>query len=238
MWRLLHGFRVQDAYDVPSAAHTWPFAVALFYAPWFVTSRTRPAARYAIASGMLLVLGTMLLVPTDGGAQWSPRFLLAAAPLFAIVAAEGTRLVTSGGRRGVRWMVSAILLASMVMQVHGLMWLRGGKVSTARMTEWIGHLTEPDDVVISNVFWVPELAASLAPTRRMLFSWSSADVPALASVGVSHGLRRFTVVTSITLTGYDAPPAIDVPGAPCRFTRGLRIPITFGLVVSKYACGR
>jgi hypothetical protein len=38
------------------------------------------------------------------------------------------------------------------------------------------------------------------------------------------------------LTGYEAPPTLEVPGAPCRFVRGLRIPISFGLVLSQYAC--
>jgi hypothetical protein len=133
-------------------------------------------------------------------------------------------------------MVGAILLASMVMQIHGLVWLREAKASTARLTAWVGELAPPGEVVLSNVYWVPELTATLAPTRRMLFSWSSADIPALAAAATAHGFHRFTVVTSITLTQYDAPPSLEVPGAPCRFTRGLRIPITFGLVLSQYGC--
>jgi hypothetical protein len=91
-------------------------------------------------------------------------------------------------------------------------------------------------VLISNVFWFPEVTATLAPARRMLFSWSSADVPAMAAMAVSRGFRRFSVVTSVLLTGYEAPPALDVPGAPCRFRRGPPIDLSFGLVLSPYAC--
>lgn len=235
LWRLAHGLSVHHSYNVPSAAHTWPFAVAVLYAPWFIGRQSRPAARFAIVSAVLLFVATMLLVPTDGGSQWSPRFLLAVVPLLAVVAAQGLRSVPRFFHT-VTAMVAAILLASTVMQIHGIVWLRAAKTDTARLASWLGELTQPGDVIISNVFWVPEVAATLAPTRRMLFSWSTADVPALASLAAARGFDRFAIVTSITLTGYEAPPQLDVPGAPCRFTRGLRLPIKFGLVFSQYGC--
>jgi hypothetical protein len=71
----------------------------------------------------------------------------------------------------------------------------------------------------------------------MLFSWSAADVPAMAAMAVDHGFRRFGIVTSVPLTGYEAPPTLDVPGAPCRFVRGTPIGLDDqGLVLSRYSC--
>jgi hypothetical protein len=135
------------------------------------------------------------------------------------------------------WMASAILIASFVMQASGVFWLQRAKARNARLTAWVGNRTAPGDVLITDLFWFPEVTATLAPSRRMLFSWSAADVPAMAGMAVQHGLRRFGVVTSTPLTGYEAPAALEVPGAPCRFARGQRIALDeLGLILNRYAC--
>jgi hypothetical protein len=246
LWRLVHGVRPHDAYRVTSAAHTWPFVLAILYWPWVATESQRPMARYLIASALLLLAGTALLVPTSGGAQWSPRFLLAVAPLLAVVAAAAARPAPDragripggiSGLTGIAWMARAILVASLVMQASGVFWLQRSKARNARLTHGLASLTAPGDVLITDVFWFPEVTATLASSRRMLFSWSSGDIPAMAGMAVQHGFRRFGVVTSTALTGYEAPPVLDLPGAPCRFTRGPRIALDeLGLVLNPYAC--
>jgi hypothetical protein len=72
----------------------------------------------------------------------------------------------------------------------------------------------------------------------MLFSWTPGEMPAMAARVAAHGFRAFRIVTSPQLTGYDAPPVIDLPGAPCRYSRGA--PIAFGelLLISHYSCER
>jgi hypothetical protein len=241
--RLARGIRPHDAYRVTSAAHTWPFVLALFYWPWIASEAQRPMARYLMASAALIFIGTAVLVPTSGGAQWSPRFLLAVAPLLAVVAAAAARpnldpaARRAAGVTGIMWMTSAILIASFVMQASGVFWLQRAKTRNARLTDRVGNRTAPGDVLITDLFWFPEVTATLAPSRRMLFSWSAADVPAMAGMAVQHGLRRFGVVTSTPLTGYEAPAALEVPGAPCRFARGQRIPLDeLGLILNRYAC--
>jgi hypothetical protein len=244
--RLVQGVRPHDAYRVTSAAHTWPFVLAILYWPWVATESQRPMARYLILSAVLLFAGTAVLVPTSGGAQWSPRFLLAVAPLLAVVAAAAARPVAAragplaGGLHGVSgiaWMARAILIGSLVMQISGVFWLQRAKARNARLTHWVASRTAPGDVLITDLYWFPEVTATLAPSRRMLFSWSSADIPAMAGMAVQHGFRRFGVVTSTPLTGYEAPPALDVPGAPCRFTLGQRIGFgEMGLVLNRYGC--
>jgi hypothetical protein len=185
-------------------------------------------------------------VPTSGGAQWSPRFLLAVAPLLAVVAGAAARpapdragRIPAGisGLTGIVWMARATLVASLVMQASGVFWLQRSKARNARLTHGLASLTAPGDVLITDVFWFPEVTATLASSRRMLFSWSSGDIPAMAGMAVQHGFRRFGVVTSMALTGYEAPPALDVPSAPCRFTRGQRIGLDdLGLVLNRYEC--
>ena len=121
------------------------------------------------------------------------------------------------------------------MQATGVGWVKYGKAHTARLTAWIASETAPGDVLISNVYWFPEVTATLAPTRRMLFSWTPGQMPAMAARVAARGFRAFRIVTSPQLTGYDAPPVIDLPGAPCRYTRGQ--PIAVGeLLISEYSC--
>lgn len=255
LWRLLQGVRPHQAFRATSAAHTWVFAFAALYLPWVVDRVYGPMVRYLLTSALLLLIGTALIVPTSGGAQWSPRFLIAVAPLVGVVAAAAARASLGGFRlqvedlpraarrdpirssRGVTVMTAAILLAALVMQAAGVLYVHRGKTRNARLTHWVASRTGDGDVLITDVFWFPEVTATLAPTRRMLFSWSGADVPGMAAMAISRGLPRFGVVTSTALTGYDAPPALDVPGAPCRFVRGQRINLEeTGLLLNRYAC--
>ena len=232
----LYGAR-GDAYRLTSAAHTWIFALALLYWPWFRDEVNRAGARFLIVLALLLILGTFVIVPTDGGSQWSPRFFLAAAPLLAIVA--GAALLRRDGMPDAsthRYVAATVFLASMVMQATGVGWIKHGKVHNARLVAWIANETAPGDVLISDVYWFPELIATFAPTRRVLFSWTPGQVPAMAARAGAHGFRAFRIVTAPRLTGYEPPPVLDLPGAMCRYSRGQPIAVGELLLVSEYSC--
>jgi hypothetical protein len=258
LWRLAAGVRPHDAYRVTSAAHTWPFVLAVLYWPWVAGEASRPAARYLLASALLLLLGTAIVVPTSGGSQWGPRFFMAGAPLIALVAAAAARPPLPGfrlrGRRSggeggraegparvvpaIAWMTRAVLVASLLMQATGVVWLQRAKGRNARLTHWVANRTADGEVLITDLFWFHEVTATLAPTRRTLFSWSAGDLPDMAAMAVSRGIPRFSVVTATFLTGFEAPPVLDVPGAPCRFVRARVIPLDeLGLLLHRYACG-
>jgi hypothetical protein len=238
LWRLATGVRPYFAYLVTSAAHTWPFALAVLYWPWTGDEASRPAVRYLLVSAVLLLLGTAIVVPTSGGSQWSPRFFMAGAPLIALVAAAAAHHRDPiRCSRGVIVMARAILLASIVMQASGIAWLVRAKAHNARVVHWVASRTADGEVLISDVFWFPEVAATLAPTRRMLFSWSAGDVPDMAAMAIARGLPRFGLVTSAPITGYKPPPTLDVPGAPCRYVRGEPTHLDqLGLLLHRYAC--
>ena len=140
IWRLVQGVRPHDAYRVTSGAHTWPFVLAILYWPWVAGARERPLARFLIVSALLLFAGTALIVPTSGGAQWSPRFMIAVAPLLAIVAAAGRRDAAAGTdpmRTSIAWMARAVLLASLVMQASGVFYVQARRCGTRRSrTGW------------------------------------------------------------------------------------------------------
>jgi len=218
-----------------SAAHTWVFVSALLYWPWLGPRGGRPPARFLVVSSVLLIAFTSLVVPSIGGAQWSPRFFLQAAPLLAIPAAATAW--TRSSRWTLVWAARGILAASFLMQATGIVFLHRAKTHFAEVTHTLARLTRPGEVVLSDVYWLPEVTATLAPERRMLFSWSTSDIPVLAAVAVHHGIERFDLATLAALTGHPPPEAIDVPGAPCRYVRSRTYLLDpSGLTLSRYSC--
>ncbi len=236
LWHLARGEAQSDAYNVASAAHTWVFAIALLYLPWLVAPGRRQIAKYLIVSGVLALLFTSLVVPSTAGAQWSPRYFLQITPLLAIPAAEIAWSRTT--QTVAAWAARATLAASLVMLIAGVAYLAGAKTRFASVTHGLARLTAPGEIVITDVFWLPEVAATLAPSRRMLFSWNLSDAPLMVSPAVKAGFGRFTIVTYPLLTNHISPDAVDVPGAHCLFVRsehqyGVEIP---GVVLSRYSC--
>ncbi len=236
LWRLAHGLRVEDSYAVASAAHTWPFALALLYVPWVTREDNRRMARYLLVSGVVMLAVITLIVPMDGGAQWSPRFYLAAAPLLAVVVAAAFRTDGVSPCPFTALVCAAVVLGSTAMQLHGLMWAWKAKADTARLTRMIAENTTPEEVLISDIYWVPEVTATLAPERRMLLASSYLDIPATVAVTRQRGRPHVAIVSSFTLTGYRPPDAFDAPIVPCHLARTRQMPLPFGLLITHYAC--
>jgi hypothetical protein len=236
LWHLAHGMEQYDAYNVSSAAHTWVFGLALLYSPWFLEDERRPVTRYLIVGGILTLLLTALIVPSTGGGQWSPRYFLLATPLLAVPAVEVGRF--SRAPSLAQWVARATLAAAFVMLLFGITYLTGAKNRFAGVTHGLARLTTDGEVIITDVFWVPEVTATLAPSRRMLFSWNLSDAPQMAAPGVHAGLERFSLVTYALLTHHTAPDSIAVPGAQCLYVRGehqFGLEVR-GLVLSRYSC--
>jgi hypothetical protein len=224
LWRMVVIGGPGDAYRITSAAHTWIFAIALLYWPWVRDAIDRRAARFLLLSGLLIIAMTFLIVPTDGGSQWSPRFFLAAAPLLAIVGGAAIFRVP---------MTAFILVASLAMQATGAGWVKHSKTVHAQLTAWVEARTAPGDVLISDVYWFPELTATLAPTRRQLFSWRPGEMPDMAQLVVGAGFQRFRLVTSPHLTGFDPPAVLDLHGTSCPLVASVT---HTSLLVSEYSC--
>lgn len=236
LWRLAHGIRPHEAYRVTSAAHTWPFAIALLYWPWIRDDRTRAIARYLMIGALLLLIGAALVIPTSGGSQWSPRFLIAVGPLLAVVAAA---VASPSARRtpAISWMARVVIAASIVMQVTGVLYVQRTKARHARITHALADRTSPDEVIISGLFWVPQIAATLAPERRLLFAWSPADVASNAALAANNGLSSVAVVTLSELTGHDAPETLPASNGSCLFRRRERASLgELGLMLNRYVC--
>ncbi len=240
LWRtVVFGEPRYRAYSVDSIAHTWPFCIALVLLPLASPDVGRDRlARYLCLAAALMIIGALAIVPTAGGAQWSPRYLFAAAPLLAVVASAPAHRAFRGPAALVLWTARAVLLCSAVAQVDGLRLLIDAKSRNARITHRLADLTRPGDVVISDAYWFLQVTAELIPSRRMLLAWSPDDVGQAAALAAKRGIRDVAVASSSAETGYRAPRSLDASAEGCVFTRNVRLSLgERGLIVHRYSCG-
>lgn len=210
LWRThVGGLRWLATFGAQHIAHTWPFVFVPAY--WVALRRDNPRERFLFAAAGLFMLLVFATMPHTGGAQWGARFFLAAAPLAAALAVQiVVRPENASGCRAVPWtvrgMAAAGIAASIGVQLSGLAYLHHFKRVNAGLTQATSQLTKPGDVIVSDVFWFPEVTATLYPTRRLLFAWSPADFAPIAARSQEVGATGFWIAASSVLTGYLPPP--------------------------------
>jgi hypothetical protein len=183
-----------------------------------------------------MTIGALAIVPSIGGAQWSPRYLFSAAPLLAALAASSFQL--PGSRFGfVKSTIACALLCSFAMQIDGLRYLTLSKQRNARITHRLADLTQPGDIVITDIAWLAQVTAELIPSRRILVAWAPKQVETLARAAAVRGLRTIALAVSMPETGFAAPPQIDTAPDGCVFSRTVRLDLRErGLILHKYGC--
>lgn len=143
------GTLVHGAFTVTSIAHTWPFAFLIVYV--LALPRVDVDARivrYLLCTVLVFIGLAVLTMPNTGGTQWSPRYLLPAAPLAAVLAsaALGRFNVRPFDARTVRVAAAAVLALSVVVQLLGLRILARDKARYAAFGQAVERLTAPGDV--------------------------------------------------------------------------------------------
>jgi hypothetical protein len=174
----------------------WRVSPAILLAFVWRPSRSGAAARrgrpFLLTVALLTLALAMLTAPNDGGAQWAPRYLLLAYVPLAILATDSVsylvRLLWTArrapGRVGIagmgriltqRLFIAATAIAVLTL-VIGSIWLqrsayrelRGSKLTYARMVGFVEAHTAPGGYVVTDLWWLDQVAASLATTRQFL----------------------------------------------------------------------
>ena len=224
LWRFaIRGEHALVAFNMTSIAHTWPFAFATVYVVALPTPDVNHSVeRYLLLATALFIAGTVAVIPHPGGTQWSARFLLPAAPLAAVLASEalGRFELARSQAASIRAAAAAVIVLSVIVQGLSLVVLAHDKDAHARVTNVMESLTEPGDVIVSDLYWVPELASRLYSSRRLLFAHSAQEVTAIADRAGEKGISRLSIVTSVTESSYRPPPLLLMSsGAPFVQTR-------------------
>lgn len=147
--------------------------------------RFRHGRRFLIAVAIIDVALVVLTAPNDGGGQWGPRYLLLAYIPLAILTSDVVSWVVSGLSRTsvvgsgfsrilALALVACLALGSAWIQRSAYKELRGAKLTYARMVDFVARETPPGRYVVTDIWWLDQVAASLADSRQFLFAPSPA----------------------------------------------------------------
>jgi hypothetical protein len=119
----------------------------------------------------LLTASTLIFVflsaPNDGGSQWGPRYLLFAYVPLSILAAD----VVEGLPRRTYAVIglTVLLLVCAWIQRAAYRDLRGTKALYGRVVDLVERAAPPEGAVVSDVWWLDQVAAAALDRRSFLF---------------------------------------------------------------------
>ncbi len=139
----------------------------------------RSSGRHARTFLWLVALLTTALVvaaaPNDGGGQWGPRYLLFAyVPLVLLAVDTLQELPRRHLLSGIAIVV--ILATSLWVQRAAYRALRGTKATYGQLVDFVATNTEPGANVVTDLWWLDQLAASALGGRNVLYANDSATV--------------------------------------------------------------
>jgi hypothetical protein len=148
-----------------------PSAMLALAAPFTKEGGQRFLWAAALVSSMLVLLTT----PNDGGAQWGPRYLLFAFVPAAILIADVLQSTARSWRVPGAVMVAALVIVNLLVQRNAYKELQGAKRTYERLVAFTERDTPPGSYVVTDLWWLDQVTASLYPTRTMLFAATPAS---------------------------------------------------------------
>ncbi|MEQ1727452.1 MAG: hypothetical protein ABL982_03650 [Vicinamibacterales bacterium] len=124
---------------------------------------------------LLTTLFVLAAAPNDGGGQWGPRYLLFAYVPLLLLAVDTLqelprrRLLASAS-------IVVVLAASIWVQRAAYRSLRGTKATYGRLVDFVATNAEPGANVVTDLWWLDQLAASALDGRNVLYAPDSATV--------------------------------------------------------------
>jgi hypothetical protein len=194
----------------------------------------RPVRRlYAIA--LVTIAGIVMTATHDGGAQWGARLLLVSAPPLMVLTARGATHAMGAGR----WQVTRValvlltLIAGLATSRSAYQELRSTKREYARLVQTTASLTAPGDIIVTNVWWFDQIAASLYGSRVFLYTADDASASsALDDLSTANVHRVELAWTSDADTALD-----DVVRGSCFRIVGVRDVPEHRLRLASALCG-
>ena len=184
----------------------------------------RRGRRFLLVVAVLFTLLVVLTAPNDGGAQWGPRYLLLAYLPLSILATDtlayvvrflgmprrtaraSGRAAPTAARRALALLpiaaVASLAIGSAWLQRAAYKELRGSKLTYLRMVDFVGHETAAGRAVVTDLWWLDQVAASLADSRRFFVVTDPEDA--------AEVVHRLSVAGEPTVTLIRHP--VDSPG--------------------------
>jgi hypothetical protein len=147
--------------------------------------------RFLWMVAVLTVTLVLLTAPNDGGGQWGPRYLLFAYVPLVMLAADAVEALPR--RTATAAALGILLLACIWIQRSAYRELRGTKSMYGRVADFVSNEVAPGGCIVSDLWWLDQIAASATSERRLIYVPSAADAHA-----VMHRLSR-SVVPIVTV---------------------------------------
>ncbi len=124
---------------------------------------------------LLTTAFVMVAAPNDGGGQWGPRYLLFAYVPLVLLAVDTLQELPR--RHLVAGSVIVLTLAtSLWVQRTAYRSLRGTKATYGRLVDFVARNAEPGANVVTDLWWLDQLAASALDGRNVLYATDSPTV--------------------------------------------------------------
>jgi hypothetical protein len=155
-----------------------------------------PLARRLCVITLIMVAGIVLTATHDGGAQWGARLLLVTAPPLMVLGARGAAEAMRAGR----WQVARValvilaLIGGMATSRSAYQELRNTKREYASLVQTTTSLTAPGDVIVTNIWWFDQIAASLYGNRVFLYTADRASATSALDDLARANVRRLELV--------------------------------------------
>jgi hypothetical protein len=115
----------------------------------------------------LVIAAVVLTAPNDGGGQWAPRYLLFAYVPLVVLAADAVE--TLPRRSATVAAITVLLLACLWIQRSAYRDLRSTKSTYGRVVDFVTTQVESDGYVVSDLWWLDQVAASAMSDRRLVY---------------------------------------------------------------------
>lgn len=133
---------------------------------------------------------TLLIAPNAGGGQWGPRYLLAVYVPLSLLAADTLQALPRKA-----WAVALVVLlvaSGVWVQRAAYRSLRGTKATYGRLADAVERLSSPGLPVVTDAWWLDQLAAAPLDHRNVLVAATATDGRAI--------VRRFSDLTMPSVT--------------------------------------
>jgi hypothetical protein len=192
------------ALPIQSFWHGFPLALLAMVPAAEATREARPLALAALVA----ILGVLLTATNDGGAQWGARYLLIAAPPLLLLAA---RAATDAARAG-SWRIPRLALLALVLVAgaatsrNAYLELRGAKRAYAGLVAEVAAAAPPGSVILTNAWWLDQIAAALHGTRTFLYVPDQAAAARAVATVRAEGIDSLTLAWTLDA---ESPFALD-----------------------------
>jgi hypothetical protein len=160
-------------FDRASVWNAAPAMVAAFAIPF--PNKRRGAQFLWVLAGVSFAL-VALVVPSDGGAQWGPRFATLSFIPLAILLADAFAATVSGSSVVGTVAVAVAIALSLTVQRRSYRDLWGSKDMYERIVEFVERETPTGSLIVTDVWWFDSITAGLYPTRQVMVADTTESV--------------------------------------------------------------